>query len=196
MAGSPGAGKTEFSKALLDIVEDGQKHKVVRIDVDELRVRMPGYTGSNSSLFQGAVSIVVDRMHDMVLANKQSFILDSTFSKFEKAVQNIDRSFGHGRPVFVFYVYQKPEVAWRFTKSREVTEGRNISKDAFVREFVGSRETVRRIFKKYNGKVTLVLILKDFETHKVEKLKVIDTISEFDDNIGHMYTEEDLNGII
>jgi len=53
MAGSPGAGKTEFSRnVILTILEDSTKHNVLRIDGDDLRAKIPGYTGSNSCLFQ------------------------------------------------------------------------------------------------------------------------------------------------
>ena len=54
MAGSPGAGKTEFSKRLVELVigEDGSLP--VRIDADEIREIIPGYNGSNSNIFQGA----------------------------------------------------------------------------------------------------------------------------------------------
>ena len=53
MAGSPGAGKTEASKALLATVEE-EGAKTVRIDPDELRSRFEGYTGGNSWLFHPA----------------------------------------------------------------------------------------------------------------------------------------------
>ncbi|MDO8430498.1 MAG: zeta toxin family protein, partial [Candidatus Taylorbacteria bacterium] len=57
MAGSPGAGKTEYSKNLIDLLEMDKNHKVIRIDADELRHQLPGYTGNNSYLFQTAVSL-------------------------------------------------------------------------------------------------------------------------------------------
>ena len=56
MAGSPGAGKTEASIELLERYStDGIR--VLRIDPDDLRREIPGYIGTNSWLFQGAVSI-------------------------------------------------------------------------------------------------------------------------------------------
>ncbi len=84
MAGSPGAGKTEFSKGLLKALLKlfGEKSpKAIRIDGDELRNYLPGYTGKNSKLFQGAMSILVEKAHDLALKNKQNFILDGTFWK-------------------------------------------------------------------------------------------------------------------
>src|SRR3989344_1223698 len=112
MAGSPGAGKTEFSKSLIKILEADEERHVVRIDGDEVRPLIPGYTGNNSHLFQGAISLVVEKMHDLVLHNKQNFVLDSTFSNYAKGADNIRRSLKKSRAVFIFYIYQKPEVAW------------------------------------------------------------------------------------
>ncbi len=136
MAGSPGAGKTEYSKNLIDSLERNQKHKVIRIDGDELRQYLPGYSGSNSYLFQGAISIMVDKIHDMAIDNKQTFLLDGTLSKYEKAADNIRRSLNKDRQVRIFFVYQKPDVAWNFTAARETAEGRNIPKDAFIEGFL------------------------------------------------------------
>ena len=55
MAGSPGAGKTETAKALVKQLGDGFLH----IDPDDFRAAIPGYNGSNSWLFQGAISILL-----------------------------------------------------------------------------------------------------------------------------------------
>lgn len=70
MAGSPGAGKTEFSKNLIALLEENKDHQVIRIDGDEIRPLLPGYTGSNSYLFQGAVSLIVEKIHDFALGQK------------------------------------------------------------------------------------------------------------------------------
>lgn len=64
MAGSPGAGKTESSRHLIERFS-GDGHTVLRIDPDDLRTRLPGYNGKNSSLFQYATSIIADRMQDI-----------------------------------------------------------------------------------------------------------------------------------
>lgn len=115
MAGSPGAGKTEYSKNLLAMLGKSDNGHVIRIDGDEIRSVFPAYTGKNSRLFQPAISIIIDKVHDCALENKQTFIMDGTFSKYEKAESNIKRSLGADRPVFIFYLYQKPEIAWKFT---------------------------------------------------------------------------------
>jgi UDP-N-acetylglucosamine kinase len=87
MAGSPGAGKTEASAELIKTFGV----PVIRIDPDELRAECPGYTGANAYLFQGAVSVLVNRMHDSALDQSQSFVLDGTLANYEQARKNIDR---------------------------------------------------------------------------------------------------------
>lgn len=164
MAGSPGAGKTEFSKSLISMFKNG----VIRIDPDDIRPLLPGYTGNNSYLFQGAISLVVEKIHDFALKQKQNFIFDGTFSKYEKAKENIDRSIRSGRPLSIFYLYQKPEVAWKFTELREKAEGRNIPKEKFEEQFINAKETVTRIREEYDEKVEIFLVKKDFEKNSVE----------------------------
>lgn len=193
MAGSPGAGKTEFSKSLIKILEKDKERRVVRIDGDEVRPLIPGYAGNNSHLFQGAISLIVEKMHDLVLHNKQSFVLDSTFAKYEKAVDNIRRSLEKPRPVFVFYIYQKPEVAWRFTQAREAAEGRNIPKAAFIEQFLGAKETVNRISNDFGDKITIFFVKKDFEQNSVENIfKINRGKRQIDEYIEGGYTKEKL----
>jgi UDP-N-acetylglucosamine kinase len=61
MAGSPGAGKTEFSKNFINIlVKKEPSRKVVRIDPDEIRAWFPEYNPKRSELYQSAVSLGVD----------------------------------------------------------------------------------------------------------------------------------------
>jgi UDP-N-acetylglucosamine kinase len=100
MAGSPGAGKTEFSTRLVDEIM-GAKDKIVRIDPDEVRMWLPQYTQGKAQLFQGAVSVGVSKIHDYVKSNSYSFLLDDTFSNVERAKENVRLSLDKGRPVFI-----------------------------------------------------------------------------------------------
>jgi UDP-N-acetylglucosamine kinase len=197
MAGSPGAGKTEYSRNLVSFLEKDKNHRVIRIDADELRNRIPGYNGKNSYLFQTAVSLIVERIHDFSLENKQTFLLDGTFSNYNKAQDNINRSLRKNRLVIVHYVYQKPEVAWKFTKEREVLEGRNIPKDVFIEQFISSKETVKQIRNNFDSKVIIFLAKKNFITHEVEEIMEIrKTGQEIDDHIQESYTKDDLNTML
>ena len=193
MAGSPGAGKTEYSKELIEILEKDNDWRFIRIDSDDIRSYFRGYTGGNSHLFNGAASLIVEKMHDLVLHRNQHFILDGTFSHYDKAVKNIQRSINKKRPVFVFYVYQEPEIAWKFTEAREKMEGRNIPKMAFIERFIGARETVEKIRNEFGEKVSVILVKKNIENNTVEELVEITLGSgAFDNYIEKRYTQEDL----
>lgn len=91
MAGSPGAGKTESSFRLIEELTGG-RDGVLRIDSDELRSEFAEYNGANSYLFQGATSILADKMQDLALHNNQSYVFDGTLSHLGRARKNIQRS--------------------------------------------------------------------------------------------------------
>lgn len=200
MAGSPGAGKTELSKSLIEILErrSDTRHRVVRIDGDEIRRHFENYTGTNSYLFQGAISIVVDRIQDYVLKQKQTFVLDGTLFDYEKAAKNIRRSLAKNRTVIILYVYQEPAVAWKFTQAREKTEGRNIPKSAFVQGFLGARETVTRLRREFGNEVAITLIQRNFEndTADTESISIEPTGKQIDDYLPRRYTQDELEHIL
>lgn len=159
MAGSPGAGKTEASKELLAQLGDGGT-KVLRIDPDDLRSEFPAYEGSNSWLFQAGVSILVEKLLDFALEQRQSFVLDGTLSNYQVAEKNIERSLKKGRPVQILYVYQEPEFAWQFVQARENREGRNIRPEHFVEQYFESRRVVEAVKKKFGAAVNVDLLYK------------------------------------
>ena len=199
MAGSPGAGKTEFSKGLIGILERNSniKHDVIRIDGDEIRRFFTDYTGTNSYLFQAAISIIIDRIHDCVLDEGQTFVLDGTLFDYEKAAKNIRRSLSKGRAVFIFYVYQEPAVAWKFTMARERVEGRNIPKSAFIDGFLGARDTVEQIRKEFGKQVVIFFVQKDFEKNEVETVVNLELGGkQIDDYLPKRYTRDELENLL
>jgi predicted ABC-type ATPase len=180
MAGSPGAGKTESSKNLIQKFskKDGQ---ILRIDPDELRIRIPGYTGDNSYLFHGAVSILVSKIHDLALKNKQSFVFDGTFSKINIARENIQRSLKRGRFVQIFYVYQDAIQAWDFVQKRELLEGRRIEKEHFITQYFAAREVVNLLKKEFGNQIKVDLLVKNIDgsdRYYKENIDIIDNYVE------------------
>ena len=134
-----------------------------------------------------------EKIHDLALRQKQNFILDGTLAKYEKALDNISRSLRKNRPVFVFYIFQKPEVAWKFTQAREGAEGRNIPKSAFIEQFLGARETAGRISEEFGDRVTVFFVKKDFEKNAVENIiKIGRGRVQIDSLIQEQYTEDNL----
>ena len=197
MSGSPGAGKTEYSRNLIMLLEQFTEHYVIRIDSDEIRSYFPDYTGKNSRLFQGATALVVEKIHDYALEQKQTFILDGTFSRYDKAAKNIQRSLKKGRSVIIFYVYQEPKIAWEFTQAREAAEGRNIPKEAFIEQFLGAKETVERICREFASQVAIFLVRKNFQSNKVEYVERIEQGGRaVDDFIKEAYSKEALEKLL
>jgi hypothetical protein len=135
MAGSPGAGKTEASKELLATLEAKEpRSRILRIDPDDLRGEFSSYAGNNSHLFQGAISILVARILDLAHDQRQSFLLDGTFSNLAIARENVVRCLKKKRAVQILYVYQDPLQAWRFVQARELEDGRNVPVERFIEE--------------------------------------------------------------
>jgi hypothetical protein len=102
MAGSPGAGKTEFSKRLIEIMAP---ISMVRIDADEIKEFIPQYNGKNSDIVQGAASIGVDNLNYYTLKHKQNSIMDGTFANYSLARRNITHCLNKKRHISVFYIY-------------------------------------------------------------------------------------------
>lgn len=159
MAGSPGAGKTEASKELLN--EFSADKAILRIDPDELRAEFTDYDGSNAWLFQGAASILVEKVLDFALDQSQSFVLDGTLSHYDVAERNIKRSLRKGRVVQILYVYQEPRLAWEFVQAREAKEGRRVPPEQFVDQYFAARETVNRLKREFGADIRVDLLLKN-----------------------------------
>ena len=122
--------------------------------------------------------------------------MDGTFSQKERAIENIERSLNKNRIVFVFYIYQDPTVAWDFTKKRELVEGRNIPKSAFIDQFIGSRETIRHIRNKFGEEVVMYLVEKNYEENTVNQIIELVPGDEIDQYLPKVYTSSALRKIL
>ncbi|MFT6790264.1 MAG: UDP-N-acetylglucosamine kinase [Pseudoalteromonas rhizosphaerae] len=190
MAGSPGAGKTEASKAFL---EEIGADNVLRLDPDELRELIPGYTGDNSYLFHRAVSFIVERTLDHAFKNKQSFLLDGTLTSYDVAKKNIERSIRKERQVLILFVYQKPELAWEFVEAREKLEGRRILADTFIDQFFASQEVIRELKLKFGSQIQVDLLVKN---NKGKTRFYHDNVQAIEHHLDEKFTREDLQSLI
>jgi UDP-N-acetylglucosamine kinase len=189
MAGSPGAGKTEASIALVENAPKG----VIRIDPDSLRTHFEDYDGSNSYLFQRGVSVLVEKIHDLVLSQKQSFILDGTLSNYDVAVKNIDRSLSKQRSVLILYVYQEPAQAWNFVVAREQIEGRRILAEHFIEQYYQARDVVNQLKKTYGEYITADLLIKNIDGSNRTRIANIENIGNHNPE---KYTHSEIENII
>jgi UDP-N-acetylglucosamine kinase len=192
MAGSPGAGKTEFSKHFLDTSELSKE--IVRIDPDEIRLKILGYESGKAHLVQRATSKVVEKIYDEVINSRRNFLLDGTLSNRDKALENIARVLSRGYFVRINFVYQDPFVAWDFAKKRESVEGRNIPKERFIDQFFESRRLVNEIKKKYGNEIVVDLIRRNIRTGSYDYSINIDSLDGFiDDSYSRDYLINELS---
>lgn len=164
MAGSPGAGKTEYSKSFIrQLQEKSPQRRIVRIDADDIRDYIPFYNRTNANIVQGAFALGVEKLLDCVLKQNQDFLLDATFADYEKSYSNITRCLQHARKVGITYIYQDPLIAWSFTKKREKVEGRPVPKETFINAFFSAKENVDKIKTVFGKQVQLDLVIKDVD---------------------------------
>lgn len=187
MAGSPGAGKTETSKRLIEMF----RNKPMRIDADEIREFVPWYDGSKAYLFQRAANKGVNILFDFALHENINLILDGTFA-YEGVEQNVRRSLERKRKVVIYYIFQEPKRAWEVVLAREAIERRRVSKDVFIRSFIAARKNVDMIKEKFGQDIQLNIIVKDFATEK-EKIEL--AVFAIDQYLTKVYTEDELNRI-
>ncbi len=188
MAGSPGAGKTEYSKRFIERFDSN----IVRIDADEIREIIPQYNGANSDIVQGAASIAVDILYSYALKNKYNLLLDGTFAKFEIVYRNIERSINKNREVAIHYIYQDPLVAWKFTKKREKLEGRKVPKEVFIKSFFNAKNNVIKIKSIFKDKIKVYLVIKDYSNNIKESYLDV----HIDSYLKIKYSERKLNEVL
>jgi UDP-N-acetylglucosamine kinase len=192
MSGSPGAGKTEAAKAIIAELE-WEGSRILRIDPDDLRSEFPGYTGSNSWLFQRAASMWVDKIHDLALENGQSFILDGTLSNLDRGRLNVERSLKRGRQVSLLYVYQSPHLAWEFVQAREAEEGRHVLPERFIEQYFGARDVVNTLKREFGAKIRVDLLFKpNDQSGKLVRIGV----DEIDSHVPERHTREELEAAL
>ncbi len=189
MAGSPGAGKTEFSKRFLK----DSKLKAVRIDADEIRDTIPLYNKQNANAIQAAAALGVEYIYDYALKKKKSILLDATFADFDKSLQNVKRSLSRGRYIEIYYLFQDPVIAWEFTKAREEIEGRYVPKEVFINSFLKSKENVNKVKNILGNKVILNVVVKNYQ-NDLERFRL--NVDFVDDIIKKDYTIESLEELI
>ncbi len=154
-AGLPGAGKTEFTVELIK----GIKPQPLRVDMDEVARLIEGYSPKSADQFRGGASIILSRIYDEIIKHKMNFVFDGTFSS-EGAISNIKRALAHGYKVKVYYIHQLPEVAWQFTKDRELVEHRSIELEGFKETYFKLEKNLQELCKNHK-EVTISLVIKD-----------------------------------
>jgi UDP-N-acetylglucosamine kinase len=191
MAGSPGAGKTESAHSL--IARFSSETKILHIDTDALRSEFADYTGTNAALFQGATSVIADKMQDYALEQSQSYVFDGTFTNTARSRENIERNLKRLRPVFIVYVYQDPLQAWHFVQARQKKDGRNVPKEDFVAKYFQARANVNQFKEEYGDRIQLDVIVKNVDG---SDLRYNENVMSVDEHVPETYTKETLEKVL
>lgn len=210
MSGSPGAGKTEFSRNYMpttigrrhaQLVQalkrrgydvDGCESVFVRIDADEIREFLPQYvktsiengTVGNAHIVQKAVNKGLDLLRAHCLSSDVAFLHDGTFGNYKTMRKLVKQSLADGRKVIIFYIYLDPKAAWAFTKAREVEEGRNIIPENFINQYFDARANVMRIKNEFDDQVQVNCVVKD-ETNEIVAIKY--NVPDIDTTLNSFY---------
>jgi predicted ABC-type ATPase len=192
MAGSPGAGKTEIAKLILEDFSPAP----IRIDADDFRQHFEGYSGTNSHIFQQAATDMVQKMLDRVLHSAKSgvpvpFILDGTFT-YARVRDNLKRAIDRGYAVEVYYVYQKPLLAWQFTQAREKKDGRIVPEDVFIRTFIQARANVIEMKRLFGDAINVTVIIKDNDAAGESQVHAYLLLEELEERLPLEYNEDNL----
>ena len=67
-------------------------------------------------------------------------------------------------------------IAWEFTKNREIVEGRFVPKERFINAFFQSRKNLMQVKKQFQEKVTINILVKDFQNTISDFLMDIDNV--------------------
>jgi len=196
MAGAPGAGKTEISKWLIDILKkESLVNGIVRIDADEIReiFRPIGYNGKNSDEYKRGCMKGMEILFDYCLKNRYHTIIDGTFASLSVAQKDIELAIGKKAEIFIIYVYQDPQVAWGFTKVREKEEGRRVRKEMFIDSLFKSIYNVNFIKQKYKDRIEIWLVEKDI-SNNTKNIKF--NIENIDNYLIINYNAETLDNIL
>ena len=135
------------------------------IDADEFRVsnkyyeKTDGERKGNAHLIQRAANIGLKYCRNHCIENEIAFVQDATFSN-DGDLKLMKKLSGRGWDITILYIYQNPRSAWHFTEIRERKEGRNITKENFVRSFVNSIKNIEKVQEKYPG-IRILITIKD-----------------------------------
>lgn len=95
--------------------------------------------------------------------------------------------------MIVYYLFQDPMIAWKFTQVREEQEGRRVAKDVFITAFFRAQENVKIVKKHFGSSILLNIIVKDFTT---DFERVVLDVPDIDPYLPRVYTAEELEKLL
>lgn len=194
MAGSPGSGKTETSKAVLAEFDNSPlQSDIIRLDPDSIRGKIPQYEGGNAHVFQQPITYITNQVFNHAIKTNKNILVDGTFSNHNLARQNIKKSLNKNRSIHIIYLYVDPISAWNFTQAREKKEGRRITKQVFIDALFNSKQCVKDIQVEFGKQVAVIVGIRDYEE---DQEKIYQEVTDIDKYVKIPYSKEELSSLI
>jgi hypothetical protein len=196
MAGIPGAGKTEFLDTMSDLLKASNLEAFVRIDLDEIVTVYPGYTPKTDAQFRSQGNSAVAKCVDTAKNGRYNMMIDGTFAgTTDASLQNIERLLAADYLVMMYFMHDKVETSWSYTKSREVLTSRGIGKAGFMKTCKNVMRNLRAAVEKYseNDHFQLSVVLQ--KTLRDKDYRVITDGKAIDDVLNTGYNIDSLKDI-
>ena len=187
-AGLPGAGKTEFTKELIKEISGTEP---LRIDMDEIACLIEGYSPKKANLFRLGASVILAKIYDLTIKTKLDFIFDGTFGH-EHAMENLERAIHAGYTVKLYFIYQEPEIAWKFTSDRELTEFRSIDREGFLETYNQLYLNISKLRSQHKD-VTVSVIIKTTDNKVGQRVENVEDILKV---IPRKLSQQELENVI
>ena len=195
-AGATGAGKTEFSITLARILAGREiPTYLVRIDADHIRelFKQFGYDGTNAAAFSRSTSRIVDQLTYRTLKTGQDVIIDGTMANLDAATRNIELALKNDRAVGIYYIYQKPELAWHFAQVRKKADGREVTKNVFIKSYLDSAKNLNVLKARFGQEIKVHIVEKAaYNTIK----RVYLNVDKVDGYVNITMTKEELESLL
>jgi predicted ABC-type ATPase len=125
--GAPGSGKTHFLKNFAPYLLGPELFK---IDADEIRAKLPEYTGWNSANTHQETRDIVNTLIDDIGKNcKYDLIYDGTMNKAKKYFELINKLKNTGYDIYIIYIKVPKEISEQRVLERYQRSGRFVPPD-------------------------------------------------------------------
>ncbi len=147
--GAPGSGKSHFLKGFAPWLNG---NKVLHIDADEVRAKLPEYKGWNADNTHTETSHIVNMMLDSIgTPCKHDLVYDGTMNKAKKYLPLVDRLKKMGYEVLVIYMQVPKDVSMARVMERYQRTGRYVPQHVIDEVYANGLEAYEEVIKAAHG---------------------------------------------
>jgi predicted ABC-type ATPase len=148
--GAPGSGKSTFIKKFASWMDDGTK--VVKIDADAIRAKLPEYKGWNAFNTHAETKDIVNRLlEDVGNPCEHDIIYDGTMNKADNYRPLIEKLRGLGYKIFIIYIEVPKKVSIERAMGRYQRSGRYVPLEVIDEVFDKGLTAYEQLIKEADG---------------------------------------------